>query len=119
MSSHLVIGIHAFDCTNRIKWCHKLLSAKQVNNEDLHHQLAAPALTALLTPLEPIDQGFRAGSAQLSRKINCHAQIPSYHRGSFVKVRLYNEKFDLCGKISVDPRQCILFFYLCVFCFIW
>lgn len=39
MRSHLAIGVHAFDCTNRIKWCHKLLSAKQVNNEDLDHQL--------------------------------------------------------------------------------
>lgn len=79
MSSHLVIGVHAFDCINRIKWCRKLLSAKQVNNEDLDHQLGPQTLTALLTPLELIDQGFRAGSAQLSGKINCHAQIPSHH----------------------------------------
>lgn len=79
MSSHLVIGVYAFDCINRIKWCHKLLSAKQVSNEDLDHQLGPQTLTALLTPLEPIDQGFRAGSAQPSGKINRHTQIPSYH----------------------------------------
>lgn len=39
MSGHLAIGVHVFDCTSRIKWCHKLLSAKEVNNEDLDHQL--------------------------------------------------------------------------------
>lgn len=104
MSSHLVIGVHAFDCINRIKWCRKLLSAKQVNNEDLDHQLGPQTLTALLTPLELIDQGFRAGSAQLSGKINCHAQIPSYHWDSFVKVRLCNEK------TAKYLRLCILFF---------
>lgn len=79
MSSHLAIGVHAFDCSNRIKWCHKPLSAKQVNNEDLDHQLGPQTLTALLTLLEPIDQGFHAGSAQLHGMINCYAQIPSYH----------------------------------------
>lgn len=101
------IAVHAFDCSNRIKWCHKPLSAKQVNNEDLDHQLGPQTLTALLTPLEPIDQGFHAGSAQLHGMINCYAQIPSYHWGSFVKASLHNEKLDLgatmyCGYTFVS-----------------
>lgn len=79
MSGHLAIGVHVFDCKNRIKWCHKLLSAKEVNNEDLDHQLGPQTLTALLPPLELIDQGFHAGSAQLHGMINCHAQIHSFH----------------------------------------
>lgn len=78
-----------------------------MNNEDLDHQLGPQTLTAL-TPLEPIDQGFPAGSAQLHGMINCYAQIPSYHRGSFVKVSLYNEKSDRCGNVSADLRHCIL-----------
>lgn len=86
MSSHLTTRVHAFDCTNRIKWCHKMLSAKQVNNEDLDHQLRPQTFMALLTPLEPIDQGFHAGSTQLHGMINCILQIPSDHLGSFVKV---------------------------------
>lgn len=39
MRSHLAVCVHAFHFTNSIKWCLKLLSAKQVNNEDLDNQL--------------------------------------------------------------------------------
>ena len=108
MRSHLAMGVRAADITNRIKQCHTLLSAKQVSNEDLDQQLGRQTLAALVTPLEPIDQGFHAGSPQLHGMINCHAQIPSYHRGSFVKVSLGNEKLNLCGKVPADRRQCIL-----------
>lgn len=108
MRSHLAIGVHAFDFTNRIKWCHTLLSAKQVNNEDLDQQLGLQTLTALRAPLVPIDQGFHAGSARLHGMINCCAQIHSYHRGSFVKVNSYEEKFNLWGKVLADGRQRIL-----------
>lgn len=107
-SSHLAIRVRAFDCTRRIKRRRKLLSAKQVNNEDLDHQLWPQTLTALLTPLEPIDQGFHASSARLHRMINCQAQIPRYYWGSFVKVSLYHEKWDLCGDVSVDLMPCVL-----------
>lgn len=62
------------------------LSAKQVNNEDLHQQLGRQTLTAIVTPLESVYQGFHAGLAQLHGMINCQAQIPSYRRGTFVKV---------------------------------
>lgn len=62
-NGHLAICVHAYDCTKRIKWCYKLLSAKQVSNEDLDNQLGAQTLTALFTPLGPIDHGFHAGSA--------------------------------------------------------
>ena len=87
---------------NRIKWRHAPLSAKQVNNEDLDHQLGPQTLTALLTPLELIDPGFHAGSARLGGMINCRAQSPSYHPGPFVKVSLYSEKLH----VSADLRPC-------------
>lgn len=61
MHSHLAICVHTFDCTNRIKQCHKILSSKQVNNEDLDNQLGSQILTALLTLLETIDHDFHAG----------------------------------------------------------
>lgn len=48
---------------NRIKQCHKILSSKQVNNEDLDNQLGSQILTALLTLLETIDHDFHAGLA--------------------------------------------------------
>lgn len=107
-SSHLAIRFRAFDCTSWIKRRRKPLSAKQVNNEDLDHQLWPQTLTALLTPLEPIDQGFHASSAQLRRMINCQAQIPSYHWGSFVKLSSYHEKWDPYGDVSVDLSRCVL-----------
>lgn len=113
-SSHLAIRVRAFDCTRRIKLRHKLLSAKQVNNEDLDHQLWPQTLTALFTPLEPIDQGFHASSARLRGMINRQAQIPSYHWGSFVKVSLYHEKWDPYGDVSVDLTPCVLFLPLYV-----
>lgn len=75
MSSHLAIGGRVFDCTNRNQWCHKRMSAKEVNNEDLGPQ----ALTALLTTLKLIDQHFHAGSSQIHGMINCNAQIHSYN----------------------------------------
>lgn len=117
MNSSLTTGVHAFDCTNRIKWCYTLMSAKQVNNEDLDHQLRPQTFTGLLTPLEPIDQGFHAGSAQLHGMINCIVQIPSYHLGSFVKVSSYNEKLHLCVNVSADLRHCVLVFTL-LFCLV-
>lgn len=55
-----------------------------MNNEDLDDQLGPQTSPGLVTLFEPIDQDFAGGSAQNRGMINCHAQIPSYHRGSFV-----------------------------------
>lgn len=118
MGSHLTCGVNASDCTNRIRQWHKLASAKQVNNEDLDHQLGCQTLTALLALLVPIDQGFHTGSAQFHRMINYHAQIPSYQRGSFIKASLHDEKLHLRGAVSLDMRQCILFLSVFLACHI-
>lgn len=68
MSSHLVFT--PLTAQTGSSGAIKCLSAKHVNNEDLDQQLGPQTLTALVTPSEPIDQGFHAGSARLHGTIN-------------------------------------------------
>lgn len=85
---------------NKIKWRHTLLSATQVNNEDLDHQLGPKTLTALPKPLELIYPGFDAGSATapaVPRSIATD-NLPAMIEAPFVKMGTYNEKFNLRGK---------------------
>lgn len=85
MSGHPAIGVRVFDC-------HKLLSAEEVNNEDLDRQLGPQTLPALLPPLELIDRGFHATSSAASWDdlLLCTS---SYHWRSFIKFSLYNGYF--------------------------